>query len=70
MPANRAWFAAESVDVRMTVFMNDGATAVITERITLEIYYESNEGCNLQDPKDLKTIVKGDVVMSLLDRFG
>ena len=35
VPANRAWFAAESVDVRMTVFMNEGATAATAKSVTL-----------------------------------
>lgn len=35
MPANRAWFAAESVDVKMTVFMNEGATAAAAKSVTL-----------------------------------
>lgn len=27
VPANKAWFPAESTEVRMTVFMNDAATS-------------------------------------------
>jgi hypothetical protein len=66
VPAKRAWLPADSTEVRMTVFINDAATAVWS---SVNTWTRGGRMCSLE-PARVNTIVKGDVVVDLFDRSG
>jgi hypothetical protein len=69
VPAKSAWLPPDTTEVRMTAFMNEPATSTWPWGQHTKCAEERKES-NALAPTAVKTIVKGDVVVVLLDRFG
>ena len=71
MPAKSTWLPAEITELRTTVSIRDAAAVAATEKYICELSGTSVSSVNnALSPECLKTIVKGDVVVLWLDKFG
>ena len=67
VPEKRAWLPADRADVRMTVFMNDAAAAVLRVSGVVGCWVKYGD---VLDPASRNTIVNGDVVVLPFDKLG